>query len=320
MIDTEKWLQVFALAKVKQAPQILKEWYSMPGLIENYRSCLADSIDRLQNKDLAQKFRKCVPIQGTSIEEYQTRLLSLPGLGETLTGIRFRGLDRNRPFVYLIASTEPLTIQNLQQCTNALTEEYQKFSPKHVQYFIPRDLDLDLNQVESHWDKCILAGPIKDLKEQLRPSCDQDLELHPAKDLSFIEQYQREYAQFQKNNPQHQEFAEVADQKALEQYFKENLLFLARINGDLAGIAAVEAYKGDGVYGYTVTEMFLFPKWQGRGLGALLNHCLIQHLPPMIGGVLHGSIHHENFRARKSAKRVGRQELGAYLWVNTRFA
>ncbi len=317
--DEAALLDLFAGAKLSQAPSNLKCWYSQDELRAQLRADLAGEVERVFSDDLAALFHQHVPVAGViSADAYKNRVLDVPGLGTALVGIRFRGLDLARPFVTVAAHTASLPgARGLREAAAFLHGQYAAFSPKHVRVFVPAGVAVELEALPpgSHWDVHLLAAPLAELRARPFPPRFERVTLEVPADLAFYPRYAREYETLFESHPEHRDFARIESKDDLAEYRHEGLLFEVRVDGAPAGVVAATRSEKEGLRGFVVVEMFLDGAHRGRGWGPAVGRHLIERLPAEVGDALCGTIHHDNAAARRSAERGGREDVGAFLWV-----
>ena len=107
-------LTELARARLAWVSPRLREWYDDARLVRQLASGLADEAGRVGDVVFGAEFRDGVGIDASADPlDWANRRIDLPTGGWAVAGIRFRGLDVTRPFVDVVATTEPPTPDGL---------------------------------------------------------------------------------------------------------------------------------------------------------------------------------------------------------------
>lgn len=297
-------------------PRILA-WVGTDVAREHLRSELLAQVERIDDLVLARAFQQACPIPGAAAEAYRNAWLDLPGGGWALVGIRFRGLDRARPFVDLVATDRPLDASGtVQRLARAGAEHYAVFGPRHLRLLVPAHGDAWRGALEGAFvERYVLAAPVDALLREPAPDGRDSLTLRPLAVPEGGRRVRAAYAQLAALDPRHPEYASPASDEELAAWSAEGLAFEAFVDG--VPIGAVAAFRATtfGMAGFCVGEIVAYPERRGTGLGPALLRALIDVLPAEPNDVLFGEIDHRNRPAVRTAERSGRVEVGRYVWV-----
>lgn len=167
--------------------------------------------------------------------------------------------------------------------------------------------------------KRLFAMPVSVVREGSRPPGAERLRAERATDLSFYEVYAEHYERWNRESPELARHVRPETREALERHMAEGLLFLVRIDGELGGVVACfGGWCERGVRGYRMAEEFLYPAFRGRGLAAALQRACIDELDGSAGEVVFGWIHPLNVPSMRTARRVGRIDVGGYWYLRPR--
>ena len=108
----------------------LREWYDEARLARQLASGLAVEAGRVGDVAFGTEFRDGVGT-GSSADplDWANRRIDLASGGWAVTGIRFRGLDVNRPFVDVVATTATPTADGLATVAASVVPAYEPFGP-----------------------------------------------------------------------------------------------------------------------------------------------------------------------------------------------
>lgn len=315
-MDTkEAILDVLAAARAEQASPVLASLLGFDALKSNFVAHLSDDVDRLTNDELAKGFAHHCPVAGADPNDYKTRLVDLPRFGRALVGIRFRGLDLARPFVTVAASESLPTGQDeLRAALAVIADEFEVFAPKHLRVFLPPYSTLEPSRPGQFWEKRLLVGSVSAMREQPPPPGIDRLELLPPIDDGWYARYEAAFEQLVHEAPEYLEWTRLESREDLADLLQEGTLFEVTIDGEWAGVTAVEHDGIEGVDGYLMIEILLASHARGRGFGAALQRSLVERLPDP-EKLLLGTIDTRNLPAIRAATAVGRVDVGGYLWA-----
>lgn len=299
------------------APQ-LHRWYDDAALGTHLRDELAVEVRRVFDDALAAGFMTHCPVPGATVGDFKNRWLALPGVGRALVGIRFKGLDPDRPFVDVVVTTRALeTTAQFRGLVEALGRRFAVFAPRHVRVFVPSHLALELAPFvgRAEWEQRYLAAPIADMLRLPRPAGYERVTLAAPPSLDFYPRYVAAHEEVYALRPAHREYARPEARDDLAAYVDDGTLFEVFVDGRWAGVVAGGRAVEQGMRGFIVAEIVLTGTFRGRGLGAAVQRHFAEVLPHHTGDVLMGTIHSRNAAAVATAKRCGRADIGGYLWL-----
>lgn len=298
-----------------QASPALRAWFEPPVLRRGIEGFLTADVERLTSDELAREFAHSCPVPGAEPDDFKNRWLEVAGLGATLAGIRFWSLDLERPFVTVVASERlPRTPGDLADAAHALSEAFAQFSPKHIRIFLPYDAPLAPTGPEQFWEKRVLAAPLHELRTRPTPSAYDRVQLKPAADTSSYPRYRQAFEDLLEDSPIHREYTRMETEEDLADLAKAGTLFDVFVDGHWAGLTAVDEGNEEGVEGYRMIEILLARHARGQRLGGALQRRLLEALPDP-SKLLLGTIDVRNVAAIRTAERVGRIDVGGYLWA-----
>ena len=221
-----------------------------------------------------------------------------------MLSIRFKGLDRDKPFVEALTS-RAWTKGDLGALKAAALDTYGAFKPLHLRLWSAEVGEPDTTFTP---DRRVLAGRVGDLNAAEVPP---ELDLRPTADLGHYEEARAAYAAVDGQHPAHRSQAQLEAAEDLQEGIEAGLLFDVRLNGVWAGYVGVQEGTELGLNTYTVQELILAAQARGRGHGPALTTLLARHLPDP-GRVLLGSIDAANRGALTAAVRAGRRDVGGW--------
>lgn len=345
-----KCQQKFVTAKLAQTSQLVKGWYdyanSSNKLMELTKDALTDDLERLESDDLASRYADYICQNGGTVSDtqhYKTRILTLPELGEAICGIRFRGMQVDKPFVNVAITTKSLTMAGMAKSVAVLKESFDDFSPQNVRFYI--DISEDgINHANSNysiesvipyfdklgmiakWDVVVLSNQFSNLSQlAVSEPIKQSYRLEIANNLDFHKDYVKALEDIFAKQPQFKNHTRCETREDV-QWVMDNGGFnfvLTTIDGkgnsQFAGLMIIAKDKQAGIDGYCIMDKLIVNPLHGQGLGKQFESWVIQRLlqNQLVSpdGILFGEIDFDNKGSLHSAYANGRIEIGRYLWV-----
>lgn len=312
-----------ARARLPWVSPRLREWYDDARLVRQLASGLADEAGRVGDVAFGAEFRDGVGIPASADPlDWANRRIDLPTGGWAVAGIRFRGLDVSRPFVDVVATTEPPTPDGLATVATAALPYFASFDPLCLRVDAPDPAALvERVAADARFgprcsvDQYVVAGPVADLRSRPRvPSYDL-VALRPGDAVALAERAAAIYAELARRNPDLPMWARAEDAESLAACADEGLLFEVLLDGGAAGVLAAVRDDAHGMSGFSVEELCLDADSRGRRLAAGVLQRLVDELPAEDGDVLWGTIHPDNAPSLRNSVSVGREVVGGYAWV-----
>lgn len=172
--------------------------------------------------------------------------------------------------------------------------------------------------------KSLFAMPIERLVEMPPPPGRERVRMVVAGDLAFFDEYARHYHDWMAAAPHLADFVRVETREDMQVYLDQGLLMLAEFAGgrgwELGGVMAARGHRSLlGLGGVTTAEEFIYPAFRGQGLAAPMQRAFVDELAARgfgtDAGCVIGWIHHINETSRRTALKVGRQELGRQILI-----
>ncbi|MBC8144573.1 MAG: GNAT family N-acetyltransferase [bacterium] len=269
---------------------------------------IATAASRVTDIEFAEAFRQWCSIEGATTDDYLHKLVENDN-ESALVSMRFRGGDRDRPFVHVHALSSPGRASA--EMKNAIVSAYSRFNPRVIRWFdsAPVDkLDVDLQP-----DLRLFAGTLATVRDS-RPEGAERLMLTRAVDLGWRDRYEQIYSEYLTSNPSLVGDLFSENEESLRGMLDNGTLFEAWYDDEWAGIVGVRKERDYFVNGYCVIERALVTKLHGMQLGAAMLWRLAATLDAPGDDILYGTIHPSNVRSQRSAERVGRRDIGGYVF------
>ncbi len=283
---------------------VIYTFFTKKEIEQNLRTELLYDIERGLNNDFAEKYQKKCFVENTSPNDYKIRYFEFESGLKLLAGIRFRGLDIEKPYVALLHRNA--SIRELPFISNFVKDEFRIFRPKALLYHQSSHIVGHSIPIE-HKDKQILLGGIAEISNH---SVNDFITIERAVDSSFYQQYRDEYALFHKQYPERSDFARAESNEDIESHLKNAQVYLIKIANVFSGVFITMKESVLGAEGYYVIENFLFESSRGKGYAPQIQSLVCKELLLLGGKVLFGSIYPNNLASYTAAIRSGRIDIG----------
>jgi GNAT superfamily N-acetyltransferase len=260
----------------------------------------------------AARYAAGCPVEGVAPADYMLRRLAIPGAGEVLAGIHFKGLDLAQPFVGVRAWSAP-DAANLPALVSTLREAWAPFHPRSVQLFLPAG---QAPPPAAILDQHLLVARVEDTRRLPPPPSRERVHLAPSQDAEALAAWvAQRYAEVHRLRPELAGLVTPADADDLRDCAAADALFEVEVEGQRAGLIAARPGRCLGHQGAEVVEELLDSGWWGQGLGPALQRAFVDALPQPLGPWVWGTIDGANQPSLRTALRTGRRVAGAWWFV-----
>jgi hypothetical protein len=302
---------------VNQVHPQLTTWYSQVQLEANLSDQLERDLDWLEN--LGEDFYEDLPVPGATPAMYNHRVLEVAGM-QVMLGIRFRGGEITVPFVDLVRSSQAITgAAQVEAICDLVRREFALFKPLMVRFYQPSHLEFQLDLPGSSGEKRVLAAPLNIILAHPKPDGLERVELRRTHGLEFYPRYAETYAAIYQERPWLPGEAAPESLEDMREHLETGHVFEVFVDEKWAGITGV-VHRSDefALQGFVVIEMLLAKFARGQSLGAAVQYLLAEVLQASSTpeDVLYGTIGSNNPPMLKTAIRVGRVDLGGWIWVD----
>jgi hypothetical protein len=291
---------------------LVQEYFTRDEVIGNLAREIDADISKGTDASFAERFRNLCPVSNASAADYMIRHLEIAPGFDILAGIRFRGLDLNRPFVAILHRTRSFASDDeLRLATDRLRETFGTFAPKAI-LFYQSSHDKTLALPVEDIDKRILMGSIPEIATIASAP---ELSIAKANELDFYDRYKDEYDIISMRSPDYLRTETAERKEDMERYVKNDLTYKIFIGGEFAGVFIVMKSTFLGADGYYVIENLLFEQFRGRKLADAVQSAVAKELLVLKGKVLFGSIYPTNLPSYRAALRSHRVDIGGNYMI-----
>ncbi len=304
-----------AAACARLHPQ-LHAWTDAAGRLEHVLTDIDAALARCSDLTIARRDALRFGGPDAAPADYIGRLLAHDG-AHALTGLRFKGMRRDHPFLEVVATDLPPDSPRLPGLLAAVAAAWAPLAPRALRLFVgsheaPPSLPSGARR-ES--DLRVLVAPVAELQQRPPPPQYDALTLRRCVDLEFYPRFRAAYGAFNAGHPALAESMYLSTAEDLQPVVAGGHLYEAWHGEQWAGLVAAARERCFGRDSWLVHEELLAAPFRGRGLGPALQRRLIDHLDPAGGALLYGTIHADNPASIATARRVGRLDVGGHVFV-----
>jgi len=280
--------------------------------------CVADTlrgtIRQRTDPDWAEAYRQACPAPGVGAEVYRLRELALDSEARVLAGIHFYGGDVTKPFVGVLAQTRQLTTEERLAATGPLCDAFAAFAPAAVWWWVAgHPTTPAAGRVVD--DQRLLLGSIPELVGQGGEPGDAPFRLRRDETAASYDAYVRLFEAFVAANQSWRGRLARSERDDFEACAGAGGLFVVEHGGRMAGIFAARPAEVHGIPGWLVEEELLGDALRGRGLAPTLQRMALARLDTSAHPLVMGTIHAANAPSLRTARRVGRSDVGGWVFV-----
>lgn len=282
--------------------------------LEAYLTDLLSSHQELSQPDVAAARQAFFALKRPQAADYQEQELTLSVADTSYSawaGIRFRHLNPQEPFVSCSLSLKPLEILADSTLRQALLQSIYA----HFAIFQPHGVTVKLFQAPTQqlqpyqvWNRYWL----RELSQVDSGYSSPAIRLESVPDLASLD-YPRFLAQYQfwaLLQPELASWVQPASAEELADSMAEGLCFQALLDDQPIGLIAGLNQDYYGHRGVSVLEFLVYPAFQGKGYGKVMQHLFQARLAQRgDSDVIWGTIHAENEASQRTAQACGRQPL-----------
>ncbi|MDD9939877.1 MAG: hypothetical protein OXU20_02325 [Myxococcales bacterium] len=311
-IDLEPYIR-FEAAHVSST---LRRLLPQEQIVDNLRADLDHELTLRTSAARAAQYRTQCPIDGTTHRDYMLREFDLGSDGRVLAGIHFAGMDPRRPFVGVLARTEPLAdVDAVRRVGRHLCDAFASFEPQWFRLW-DHAADRGLSSIAGVCvDMLLVAGRLVELRALPVPETSASLALRPCRATDIYPAYCAIFERFFAAQPSWRGRIHVESEEALRQAETDGALRRAFVGGEPAGFFAVVPARERALRGYVMLEEILDTPFRGCGLAPALQRMLLDHIDADRDALLFGHIDGANLPSLHTARRVGRKEVCRTVFV-----
>jgi len=313
-ILSEAITEAFFAYEWKQLANGFRRYYAVEVLQKRLRNYITRNCSYIDDTAFGISYYNNYKIAHTSPVDYQYQLFKLNDDDFILLSIRFLGTDITKPFVEIVHRTFPMTIATMTKLAPLIKAKYHAFSPKNIRFLDGGNVLANIKAPFYH-DLHYVVGNMENLRTLPYPDNYASIRLQrPSTGNNFYPYYDRTYEALVSETPIYKELVAKEQAEDLQALADKGYLFLAYIDGEQAGLVAVDICSEYCLQGFCVFEEILSEKYRGKGYGKALQRHLIEALAIHETRHLYGTIDDRNTPSLKTALGVGREKIAAYVF------
>lgn len=274
--------------------------------LENLKKEIESDLNHLAELALPEVFIErfnYFKLNGTTAEDFRERILEVEKDKFIMAGIRFRGLNVNKPFISIAANFE-ITSNRLSSLAELIRKEFSIFKPTAFQFHLPSEVILTAPGLGI--DRYTVAGTVENLIEHKLPERIETVEIVELNNAEFYNDYLNEYKIFHEKNANLKDEVKPESLEDFKEAISNQLLYKIIIDDKHAGIIAGSAFDYYGIKGVCILEEILYDSFKGNGHGVYLQKEFAKKLRGRYQ-LLWGTISSLNQPSLKTAFRNGRK-------------
>jgi RimJ/RimL family protein N-acetyltransferase len=295
------------------APRV-RSWISEDRLHAASRENIEATIFR-DSETALREYAEACPCEGAAPSEYGLREIELSPDLSVLAGIRFRGPDVDFPFVGVFAQSRFLSLEEIDAVVHRLSYEFERFRPRWVRLWSASGRE-DLRRCEgARGDLRVVADWIPDVMGRPRPAGWERVELELDPDARCFEEYVATYDEFFESFPKWRGRLQVEDRESLLECAREGALHCVRVDGEFTGVVAARSGQLRELEGWEMVDELLTEPFRGKKLAPAMQRLFLEQLDLGTNKIVFGTIEEENLASLRTALRVGRVDVGGWVFL-----
>ena len=296
-------------------PDIARATVGEAVVVRCVAEALCDTIRQRTDPAWAEGYRQACPAPGVSAEAYLLRELALGRDARVLAGIHFYGGDVAMPFVGVLAQTRELTDMERLAATGPLCDAFAAFAPPAVWWWVGGHPATSAAVGRLVQDQRLLMGSIPELVGHGGEPAEAPFGLRRDETAASYDAYVRLFEAFVAANQSWRGRLARSERDAFEACAGAGGLFVVEHGGRMAGVFAARPGEVHGIPGWLVEEELLGDALRGRGLAPTLQRMALARLDASARPLVMGTIHAANAPSLRTAQRVGRSDVGGWVFV-----
>lgn len=301
---------------LQQTHPLIQSWYTPDDIRDHWRADIERDASEFFTDEFAGSFARNCEILKVPAEHFRHRLLET-STRRMIAGIRFFGMDLNRPFIEVAQLSKPVgSDSDRDEITKLLRSEFSMFNPTRWHVYQSSHLAYQFALCEA--DKRYMVGKLQTINELPKPEGFERVRLEMATSLDWYTRYAAMYETLFSQRPWMPDISRQESLEDMQDYLSKGWLYEVFVDDTWAGVTAVSPGFEVGAKGHYMIEIVLDTPFRGHGLGVALQRKLASLLAAKSADeatALFGTIGAVNTPMLKTALRVGRVDVGGRYWV-----
>jgi len=292
-------------------PPILLAWVGSENIKNSIRTKLMDDYAYLYDDEAAGEYMSNIKYENTHIEDYYAHFIDLDYNRAVISSIYFRKERGNFfPFIQIFHKNFDFSSIRKNELEKIISW-YGAFNPEFIRFY-EHDLreSMTIHDYKITGESIVAAGHIATIKHHTKPDDYGDISLEIVHNMDFYENYSREYDDFLKENGHMRNFLNKESYETMKRLVEINFVYKIIIDGETAGIFAVDKTIEKYFNSFLVVEEVIYKKFRGRGFAPAAQRKIIDIIIAGSQEMIFGTIHPQNLASLKTALKNDRVLLG----------
>lgn len=298
--------------EIKNIPESVLKKSDVKLLHKSTKEQVELKFQSLSNGQRVKMLMKASKHPNKNIADYFGQMINPDKNSLVISTIAFRDSDSGRiPFVRILCKNfNLLRYRNFDKLKNEIYKSHKMFKPEFLEFF---EYSNSKSSKFDRWDN-IVAGHIDTIKKIANPERHEEVIVKKVRDLSFYEEYCKEYKELRKLEMFETE--SIISKSDFKFYLDNGLICKIIINKDFAGLIAAHKTTMKYLIGYYIVEKVLFGKYRGQNYAAAAEKKFIGNLKAAKHEFVYGNIFTKNKPSLKTALKCGRHIEGSIYKIN----
>lgn len=308
------WLPGCLDTRVADLHPAIRRWHSVRTARSNWDQVLRAEVALFARPGVLEKYAAACPVAGAVPADYGIRLLPCPGSGRVLAGIHFYGLDSSRPFVHVSGADFEIGPASVERLAHLVREVFATFRPGRMRVWVDGG-DPPLRQLPgTEVDQWVIAGHRGEFGKKALPARSGQVSLVRDPGIGSFDHFEGCFRAFLDGHPGRASWLQPAGRSDLEECEEAGGYFRVCIEGEPGGWIAARPGRIGPLTGWEMVEEFIEDRFRGQGFAAAMQRAFLEALPGE-DQVVFGTIDARNGASLATARRVGRELIGGYLFL-----
>jgi hypothetical protein len=306
-MDIDRFLKY----EMNNIPLVLLAWVGDENVKNSIRTKLMDDYAYLYDDEAAGEYMSNIKFENTHIEDYYTHFIELENNRAVISSIYFRKERGNLfPFIQIVHKNFDFSTIRKNEL-DKIINWYNAFNPEFIRFY-EHDLreSMTIHDYKITGESIVAAGHIATIKHHIRPDNYGDISLENVRDMDFYENYSREYEDILRENRHLRNFLNKESYETMKRLVEINFVYKIIIDGETAGIFAVDKTIEKYFNSFLVVEEILYKKFRGRGYAPAAQRKIIDTIIAGSSEMIQGTIHPQNLASLKTALKNNRVLIG----------
>lgn len=280
-----------------------------------YEALSAEFVRRTTDDDASRRYAAACPVAGVDHTLYRLRPVALPGGATVLAGVHFRGQSVDHPFVGVFAQSRWFTTDEVAAAHALLLREFAVFAPRATRWWLPAERELPALAAATP-DQYLVLGSLDEIRST--PAlplpgdwCLRRIDAASEVDAAFADLYR----DFHRARPDLEQAVPPTTSAELAECSRAGVLYACFCGTDLVGAVATKPDAQYGVDAWLMWDIVLARAHCGKGLAPILQRAVLDRLDGARAPFVAGTIDARNQPSLRTALRVGRRVVGAWVFV-----